>query len=80
VFFETKTNRFIRRTDTRFLRTDISTMSKKDIGTSRFFQKFFGGITIACGDSEFEMAKHLGKSEMIRNGIDISAIETIHKP
>ncbi|RTY76345.1 glycosyltransferase [Flavobacterium sp. LS1R10] len=59
-----------------FLRTDISTMAKKGYWyIEKFFQKFFGGITIACGDSEFEMAKQLGKAEMIRNGIDISAIE-----
>jgi hypothetical protein len=48
-------------------------MSKRDIGTSKFFQKF-GGITIACGDSSLKW-QNISKSEMIRNGIDISAIE-----
>lgn len=59
-----------------FLRTDIAPIAKKGYWyIEKFFQKFFGGITIACGDSEFELAKQLGKAEMIRNGIDISAIE-----
>ncbi len=64
-----------------FLRTDSSPMAKKAYWSiEKFFQKIFGGITIACGDSEFELAKQLGKSEMIRNGINIASIQRYLQP
>jgi glycosyltransferase involved in cell wall biosynthesis len=64
-----------------FQRTDISPLSKKMYWyIEKYFQKIFGGITIACGDSEFELAKQLGKAEMIRNGIDITTIQRYLQP
>lgn len=64
-----------------FQRTDISPYAKKMYWCiEKYFQKIFGGITIACGDSEFELAKQLGKAEMIRNGIDISTIQNHLQP
>lgn len=58
-----------------FLRTDIS----KPIRRVYWFiekstQVLFGGVTIACGDTEFEIAKKIGKSELVRNGVDVDGI------
>lgn len=58
-----------------FLRTDISRSVQnlyKLIEQS--FQTLFGGTTIACGDTEFEIAKKIGNSKLVRNGIDINDI------
>ncbi|MGL5112435.1 MAG: glycosyltransferase [Flavobacterium sp.] len=64
-----------------FQRTDISTLAQRTYWViEKFFQEFFGGITIACGDSEYDLAQKLGKAEMIRNGIDIAAIEKYSAP
>jgi glycosyltransferase involved in cell wall biosynthesis len=58
-----------------FLRTDISDLTRKFYWTiEKSFQKLFGGITIACGDTEYEIAKKIGKSYLIRNGIDIEDV------
>jgi glycosyltransferase involved in cell wall biosynthesis len=58
-----------------FLRTDISNLSKKIYWTiEKRFQQLFGGITIACGDTEYEIAHKIGKSYLIRNGINIEEI------
>ena len=38
------------------------------------FQKLFGRETIACGDTEYEIAKTIGKSSLVRNGIDIEYV------
>jgi glycosyltransferase involved in cell wall biosynthesis len=60
-----------------FLRTDISNLAKNIYWTiEKSFQQLFGGITIACGDTEYEIAQKIGKSCLIRNGINI---EEIHK-
>ncbi len=56
-----------------FLRTDISKPIQKIYWLiEKNVQVFFGGITIACGDTEFEIAKKIGNSKMVRNGIDIN--------
>jgi glycosyltransferase involved in cell wall biosynthesis len=58
-----------------FLRTDISNLSKKIYWTiEKSFQIIFGGKTIACGDTEYEIAKKMGESYLVRNGIDIKKI------
>jgi glycosyltransferase involved in cell wall biosynthesis len=58
-----------------FLRTDISKLSKKSYWfIEKSFQQLFGGQTIACGDTEYELAKKIGKSHLIRNGIDIQSV------
>jgi glycosyltransferase involved in cell wall biosynthesis len=58
-----------------FLRTDISNWNKKVYWMiEKSFQKLFGGETIACGDTEYEIAKTIGKSSLVRNGIDIEFV------
>jgi glycosyltransferase involved in cell wall biosynthesis len=58
-----------------FLRTDISNLTKNIYWTiEKSFQQLFGGITIACGDTEFGIAKKIGKSFLIRNGINIQEV------
>lgn len=60
-----------------FIRSDISTISKKFYWyIEKYIQLFFGGTTIACGDTEYEFAKKIGKSVLNRNGI---AIEEVRK-
>lgn len=58
-----------------FLRQDIS---KNKQQLYKFIEKniqvFFGGTTIACGDTEYEIAKKLGKAKLVRNGIDFKKI------
>lgn len=55
-----------------FLSKEFSENKKKVFfGVEKYFQKFFGGITIACGDTEFEYAKSIGKSILVRNGVTI---------
>jgi len=62
-----------------FLRTDISVISKKIYWTiEKSFQLVFGGKTIACGDTEYEIAKKMGKSCLVRNGIDIKEVIKSH--
>jgi glycosyltransferase involved in cell wall biosynthesis len=38
------------------------------------FQLFFGGETIACGDTEYKIAQKIGKSHLVRNGINIKEV------
>lgn len=58
-----------------FLRTDISDFSKKTYWIiEKYFQVIFGGETIACGDTEYEIASRIGKSVLVRNGIDINSV------
>jgi glycosyltransferase involved in cell wall biosynthesis len=59
-----------------FLRADVSNLTKKIFWTiEKSFQYLFGGITIACGDTEYEIAKKIGKSRLIRNGINIKEVQ-----
>lgn len=58
-----------------FLRTDISNFTKKTYWfIEKSFQKLFGSVTIACGDTEYEIAQKIGKSYLIRNGINIEEV------
>jgi len=61
-----------------FLREDISATKQK---LFKFIElsisKLFGGATIACGDTEHEYAKTIGKSIMVRNGIDLDELKPI---
>ena len=64
-----------------FLRTDISNSKRnlfKAIETNA--QRIFGGQTIACGDTEYTIAKEIGTSHLIRNGINVNAIASIAQP
>ena len=59
-----------------FLRTDISDLTKKIYWLiEKKNQQLFGGTTIACGDTEFEIAKTIGDSKLIRNGINIEEVQ-----
>lgn len=59
-----------------FLRTDISPIKKKLYkGIEIAFQKLFKSTTIACGDTEYEIAKKIGPSYLVRNGINIARIQ-----
>jgi len=61
-----------------FLREDISPLKQKFFKIiEKYIAKLYGGETIACGDTEHEYAKILGKSKMVRNGIDLSELEHI---
>ncbi|WP_281231276.1 glycosyltransferase [Flavobacterium gelatinilyticum] len=58
-----------------FLRTDISKPIQKFYWLiEKSIQALFGGITVACGDTEFEIAKKIGHSKLVRNGVDIDSI------
>ncbi|MBL0736215.1 glycosyltransferase [Flavobacterium sp. GN10] len=59
-----------------FLRTDISkTIQKIYWLIEKSTQAIFGGITIACGDTEFEIAKKMGNSKLVRNGVNINSLQ-----
>lgn len=60
-----------------FLRTDISAAKKKLYWMiEKNFQSIFKGETIACGDTEYQIANTIDKSHLVRNGIDI---EEVHR-
>ena len=64
-----------------FLRQDISDNKKliyKKI--EKYTQAIFGGKTIACGDTEYEIAKELGKATLVRNGINFQKIALNYNP
>ena len=53
-----------------FLRQDIGKRKKKFFFlVEKWTAKIFGGTTIACGDTEFEHAKIIGKAKLVRNGV-----------
>lgn len=55
-----------------FLRQDISPVKRKIFYTiEKLTQLIFGGTTIACGDTEYKLAKQIGTSLLVRNGIDL---------
>jgi len=58
-----------------FLRKDISPSKKRFFYLiEKYTANLLKGTTIACGDTEFQHAKKLGKSLMIRNGINVEEI------
>ncbi|MBE8724877.1 glycosyltransferase [Flavobacterium hungaricum] len=64
-----------------FLRTDISHRSQKIYTLiEKSFQHIFGGTIVACGDTEFEIAKKIGPVKLIRNGVDIPNIRQYFLP
>lgn len=58
-----------------FLREDVSFLKKK---LFYFIEKIsstiFSGTIVACGDTEYEYSKKLGKSELVRNGVAINEV------
>lgn len=64
-----------------FLRKDISKSKQKIYRfIENYSQKLLGGTTIACGDTEFEIAQEIGKSELVRNGINVPEIAKHYLP
>ncbi|WP_264566078.1 glycosyltransferase [Flavobacterium sp. N3904] len=64
-----------------FLRTDISSSARKLYAAiEKSLQQLFGGTILACGDTEFEIAKKIGPSKLIRNGVDIQEIRQHFSP
>lgn len=64
-----------------FLRLDISDKKRAFYKfIEKYTQKLFGGTTIACGDTELKIAETLGKSLLVRNGIDFKEISKHYKP
>jgi glycosyltransferase involved in cell wall biosynthesis len=62
-----------------FLRTDISkTIQKIYWFIEKSFHVLFGGTTVACGDTELEIAKKIGNSRLVRNGIDIASVQELY--
>lgn len=58
-----------------FIREDISQSKKKRYYIlEKITTKIFGGTIIACGDFEFSEAKKLGKTVLIRNGVDVDLV------
>jgi len=55
-----------------FLRQDISSVKQKLFySIEKLTQLIFGGTTVACGDTEFKIAQKIGRSLLVRNGIDL---------
>lgn len=58
-----------------FLRTDITPVKRKTYQAIEVvFQKLFQSKTIACGDTEYEIAKKIGPALLVRNGINIDEV------
>lgn len=59
-----------------FVRLDVSSFKRKAYTfIELLINKIYGGVTIACGDTEYEHAKKLGKALLVRNGIDIKNLK-----
>ncbi|QTE21500.1 glycosyltransferase [Polaribacter cellanae] len=60
-----------------FVRKDISPIKKKIFYyIEKISGKIFKSTTIACGDSEFKLAKKINNSKLVRNGVFIQEKET----
>jgi len=63
-----------------FLREDVSRTKKRMFKTiESLSHNLFGGVTIACGDTEYNFAKTLGKALLVRNGVNIDEINAFKK-
>lgn len=60
-----------------FLRQDVSRASQTFFKlVEKNAQFFLGGTTIACGDTEYEIARGFGKAVLVRNGITFNGTAT----
>ncbi|MFD2892247.1 glycosyltransferase [Flavobacterium chuncheonense] len=63
-----------------FLSKEFSNSKKKVFYfIEKYIQKIFGGTTLACGDTEYEIAQKIGKSMLVRNGIFVDKISSFKK-
>jgi len=59
-----------------FLREDVSVYARKLYWIiEKYTHRILGGTTIACGDTEYEIAKKIGKSALVRNGVNLESLE-----
>lgn len=64
-----------------FLRMDVSPLKRKLFYLiEKLTQILFGGVTIACGDTEYKIGKKIGKTLLVRNGIDINKLSKYYIP
>lgn len=64
-----------------FLRKDISASKQKIYRLiENYSQKILGGKTIACGDTEYEIAKEMGDAVLVRNGINVQKVNSYYQP
>ena len=74
-FFTGKANLYYTPNGYSFLRQDIGNKKKRFYFlVEKWVAKLFGGTTIACGDTEFEHAKKIGKALLVRNGVPVDYI------
>ncbi|MCK8523321.1 glycosyltransferase [Aquimarina sp. D1M17] len=58
-----------------FLREDVSNFKKSLFRTiEKWINLIFGGVTVACGDTEFDYAQKIGKALLVRNGVEINSV------
>ncbi|TWO34422.1 glycosyltransferase family 4 protein [Seonamhaeicola sediminis] len=58
-----------------FLRKDISKFKQSIFKFSELFLSYFmGATTIACGDTEYDYAKRMGKATLIRNAVNVEEV------
>ena len=63
-----------------FLREDVSSIKKRIFkNIEKYIAACFGGTTIACGDTEYEHAKKLGKALLVRNGVSIDDVHALKR-
>lgn len=61
-----------------FLSHEFSNKKKKLFyAIEKYSQKILGGTTVACGDTELEIANEIGKGVLVRNGIDFNKMGDI---
>lgn len=65
-----------------FLRKDVSPKKRQMfLYLEKSLTKLFGGLTIACGDTELENAEaHIGQALLVRNGINPDEIRRHYRP
>lgn len=63
-----------------FVREDITAIKKTLFRTiEKYLNIWFGGITIACGDTEYQHAQKIGKALLVRNGVNIKDVYSFKK-
>ena len=63
-----------------FLREDVSRSKQRLFYfIEKNIRRFFGGTTIACGDTEFEHAQKIGKAHLVRNGVSIEEVAASYR-
>ncbi|KOS07095.1 hypothetical protein AM493_14410 [Flavobacterium akiainvivens] len=70
IFYRKKKKLFYTPHGYAFLRQDVGNTSRRVFRLiEKYAQFFLGGTTIACGDTEYEIAKGFGRAALMRNGL-----------